>query len=268
MLSEVANDGSMLGKVKEVEDDDDDESTSESMQGSFHQLSDSKTIEILTRENAILRQQYSNTRRPRASTGASYLGNGYETVPEESDYAVDELDEANDSIDPLGRRGTARRMSEYGANAFRTPLGMDNRKTDNLNLKKAALWSSSPGFFSGDISQSRRHSFANMPTRQGSISSIADPVSALDAAALADGQSLQGFPVGFSDSAGLVNMINNRMSPCSPPRRLANTNTRQPCWQACQAVCNRPSTAPMHLISVFRTSLPTVHHPLTAVPMA
>lgn len=212
MLSEMANDGSMLGKVKEVEDDD-DESASESLQGSFHQMSESKAIEMLARENAILRQQqqYNNSRiRPRASTGASYLGNGYETVPEESDYAVDELDEANESIDALGRRTTGRRMSEYGAGAFRTPLGMDNRKAENLNLKKAALWSSSPGFFGGDISQSRRHSFANMPTRQGSISSVADSVSALDAAVAAgEAHASQGFPGGFPDA--LAN-VNNRKS--------------------------------------------------------
>lgn len=214
MLSEMANDGSMLGKVNEVENDDDDESASESLQGSFHQMSESKAIEMLARENAILRQQqYNNSRiRPRASTGASYLGNGYETVPEESDYAVDELDEANESVDALGRRNTGRRMSEYAAGAFRTPLGMDNRKAENLNLKKAALWSSSPGFFGGDISQSRRHSFANMPTRQGSISSIADSVSALDAAAaVGEAHASQGFPGGFPDAAGLAN-INNRKS--------------------------------------------------------
>ncbi|KID88475.1 PSP1 domain-containing protein [Metarhizium guizhouense ARSEF 977] len=212
MLSEMANDGSMLGKVKEVEDDD-DESASESLQGSYHQMSESKTIEMLTRENAMLRQQqYNNSRiRPRASTGASFLGNGYETVPEESDFAVDELDEATDSIDSLGRRASGRRMSEYGANAFRTPLGLNNQKADNLNLKKAALWSSSPGFFGGDISQSRRHSFANMPTRQGSISSIADSVSALDASGVGEGQSSQGFPAGFGDGTGMAN-INNRKS--------------------------------------------------------
>ncbi|KAG5999624.1 hypothetical protein E4U43_001966, partial [Claviceps pusilla] len=185
MLSEMANDSSILGKVKEVEDDD-DESPSESLQGSSHQTTESKTIEMLTRENAMLRQQqYNSSRiRPRASTGASFLGNGYETVPEECDYAVDELDEANDSIDALGRRASNRRMSEYGSSAFRTSLGIDNRKADNnLNLKKAALWSSSPVFFGGDASQSRRHSFANMPTRQGSISSVAESVAALDAGA-------------------------------------------------------------------------------------
>ncbi|KAG6039090.1 hypothetical protein E4U41_003307 [Claviceps citrina] len=218
MLSEMANDGSMLGKVKEVEDDD-DESVSESMQGSLHQTTESKTIEMLTRENAMLRQQQYNSRiRPRASTGASYLGNGYQTVPEECDYAVDELDEANDSIDSLGRRAPGgRRMSEYGAGAFRTPLNVDNRKTDNnnLNLKKAALWSSSPSFFGGDVSQSRRHSFANMPTRQGSVSSVAESVAALDASTMGDAQGSHAFPSGFPESLNASNQ-NSAMLAATP----------------------------------------------------
>lgn len=224
MLSEMSNDGSMLGKVKEVEDDD-DESATDSLQGSFHQMSESKAIEMLARENAMLRQQqqqqqqqqYNARIRPRASTGA-YLGNGYplrETVPEESDYAIDELDEANEAGDPYGRGTSVRRMSEYGGGggggAFRAPLGMDNRKVDNMNLKKA-LWSSSPGFFSGDISQSRRHSFANMPTRQGSISSIADSVSTLDAN-VGDGQSSHGYPGAFPDSPGFPTSTSNRKFP-------------------------------------------------------
>ncbi|OAA51495.1 PSP1 domain-containing protein [Metarhizium rileyi] len=245
MLSEMANDGSMLGKVKEVEDDD-DESVSDSIQSSFHQIPEHKAIEMLARENAMLRQQqYNNSRiRPRASTGVSFLGNGYETVPEESDFAVDELDEANDSVDSLGRRMTGRRMSEYGANAFRTPLGLDNRKADNLNLKKAALWSSSPGFFGGDISQSRRHSFANMPTRQGSISSIADSVSALDATGMGEGQSAQGYSGGFGDGAGLAN-INNSMLAGLP-------NTMQP-------VFNNPYAPHFGLQNQFTNRPPSPH---------
>ncbi|KHN95865.1 PSP1 domain-containing protein [Metarhizium album ARSEF 1941] len=251
MLSEMANDGSMLGKVKEVEDDD-NESTSESLQGSFHQMSETKTIEMLARENAMLRQQqYNNSRiRPRASTGASFLGNGYETVPEESDFAVDELDEATDSIDSLGRRGSGRRMSEFGANAFRAPLGLDNRKSDNLNLKKAALWSSSPGFFGGDISQSRRHSFANMPTRQGSISSIADSVSGLDAAGVGEGQSSQGFPAGFGDGTGLANINNQMLAGLPNTMQTAFGNPYAPHFGLQNQFTNRPPSPHRNIFGV------------------
>ncbi|PFH58088.1 hypothetical protein XA68_14190 [Ophiocordyceps unilateralis] len=205
MLSEMANDGSVLDKVKEV--DGDDESAAETLQNSY-QTSESKTIEMLARENAMLRQhQHYNSRlRPRASTGA-YLTNGYplrEVVPEESDFAIDELDEANEAGDPFGRRAAGRRMSEYGGGPARA-LGLDCRKLDNMNLNlKKALWSSSPGFFGGDASQSRRHSFANMPTRQGSISSIADSVATLDANA--DGS--QGYST-FGDNQGFPTSTSN-----------------------------------------------------------
>ncbi|KAK3186108.1 hypothetical protein K4F52_005098 [Lecanicillium sp. MT-2017a] len=207
MLSEMSNDGSVLGKVKEV-DDDEDEDGVDSLQGSFHQSSaDAKTIEMLARENAMLRQQqqqYNARMRPRASTGASYLPNGYplhESVPEESDYAVDELDENQDPGDPLSRRSGGRRMSEFGPNTYRTPLGMDGRRPENPHLKKA-LWSSSPGFFNGDGSQSRRHSFANMPTRQGSISSVADSVGTMEAP-IAEAPNSHHFNSGYHDAGGM-----------------------------------------------------------------
>lgn len=184
MLSEMSNDGSILGKVKEVEDDEDEESASSSMQNSYHQSTESKTIEMLTRENAMLRQQQYSRLRPRASTGAAYLGNGYplqEAVPEESDYAVDELDGDHETSESFMNRVTARRMSEYaaGGGPLRSPFGGDSRRPDSSNLKRA-LWSSSMGYPGGDVSQSRRHSFANMPTRQGSISSLAESASPLD----------------------------------------------------------------------------------------
>jgi hypothetical protein len=186
----MSNDGSILGKVKEV-DGDEDEAAAESLQASMHQSSEAKTIELLARENAILRQQQQfNARiRPRASTSTSFLNNGYpvqETVPEESDFAIDELDELGDGGDLLARRATNRRMSEYGAAPMRGAIGLETRKTDSTALKKA-LWSSSLGFPMGDVSQSRRHSFANMPTRQGSISSLADSTATLEASTV-DGQ--------------------------------------------------------------------------------
>ncbi|KAI1084405.1 hypothetical protein F5B20DRAFT_295012 [Whalleya microplaca] len=209
MLSEMSNDSALLGKVKEVEDDD-DESTSDSAQGVHQQQSaDAKTIELLTRENAILRQQqYHNSRiRPRASTAAAYgLSNGYSVrgaVPEESDYAIDELDEANEGLDPAAKRGLGRRMSEYATGSYRSPYPVENRKLENV---KKAYWQSSLGF-SGltDIPQSRRHSFADMPTRQGSISSIGEGVSIHDATSpeASQSQDFGGFPegAGFSTTS-------------------------------------------------------------------
>lgn len=204
MLSEMASDGSMLGNVKEVDDDDEEDSMGESMHGSFTQSAESKTIEILARENALLRQQQYARLRPRAMTGTSYFGNGYSAVPEESDYAIDELDELNDGGESFARRAASgRRMSEFGVAPARSPFSMDPRKVDTSNLKKA-LWSTT-NFALGDGSQSRRHSFANMPTRQGSISSLADSATALDISTPDGQQQLQDYVAGLADSnAGYV----------------------------------------------------------------
>ncbi|KAJ3569447.1 hypothetical protein NPX13_g6083 [Xylaria arbuscula] len=211
MLSEMSNEGAMLGKVKEVEDDE--ESTSDSAPTTQQQQSaDAKTIELLTRENAMLRQQqqYQSSRlRPRASTAANYgLGNGYslyDSVPEESDYAVDELEELNDGQDPM-KRAFARRMSEYGA-SYRPPYNTaENRKLENV---KRAIWQSSLGFGGlSDIPQSRRHSFADVPTRQPSISSMGEAVS-LHEATSPDASQSQEF-ASFTDASGF-----NTTSPVS-----------------------------------------------------
>jgi hypothetical protein len=200
MLSE-SSDGTMLGKVNE---DDDDDSTG-SLQSSQHQsVEAAKTIEMLTRENAMLRQQqYQNARlRPRASTAAAYgLANGYlqEPVPEESDYAIDEHEEINDGSDLAAKRNLARRMSEYGAGPYRAQYMAENRKLENV---KKAFWQSSLGFGGlGDISQSRRHSFADVPTRQGSISSISEAVASHEASS-PDLSQQHDFSGGYQDNSG------------------------------------------------------------------
>ncbi|KAL1878557.1 hypothetical protein VTK73DRAFT_7822 [Phialemonium thermophilum] len=176
MLSEMSSDGSLLGKVNE--DDDDGSTDSTPGYGQF-QSSDARAIELLTRESAVLRhqqQQYQNMRlRPRASTAAAYaFSNGYphESVPEMSDYAIDELDEVNEGPDSAPRRGLLRRRSEFGVTPYRTLY--ENRKLENV---KKALWQSSLGFGGlVDSPQSRRHSFADVPARQGSITSISESV--------------------------------------------------------------------------------------------
>lgn len=180
MLSEMANDGTALGKVNEDDDDD----SAGSLQSSQHQTAEAKTIEMLTRENALLRQQQqqyqqSSRLRPRASTGNAYGLNGYfqEPVPEESDYAVDELDETNDAPDMVAKRALGRRMSEFGAGPFRSPYSaFENRKLENV---KKGIWQTSLGFPGlGDMSQSRRHSFADVPIphRQNSVVSLGDSI--------------------------------------------------------------------------------------------
>ena len=228
MLSEMSSEGG-LGKVKEVEDDEEDDGESPSgslLQNSFHQSAESKAIEMLTRENAILRQQqqqqqqhqhqqqqqqqhqqqqYHGARiRPRSSTAAAYgMGSGYtlqESVPEESEYAIDELDESNDGVD-LGptRRTLSRRMSEFGPGTFRSPFGIDNRK---METTKKNIWHSQLGFGGlGDIPQSRRHSFADVPTRQASISSIGGDHGAGLELGMPEAQVTQDYPSPYTDTS-------------------------------------------------------------------
>lgn len=202
MLSEMSNDGGMLGKVKEVEDDDNDDT--ETIQGP-QQSAEAKTIEFLTRENAMLRQQqYANIRRPRGASTGFGVGNGlglHDPVPEESsDYAVD-VDESNDVSDMAAKRAFGRRMSEFGSGPFRPSFTLENRPLETV---KKAIWSSSLGFGGlSDIPQSRRHSFADVPTRQPSIGSIGDQVITQEPGAL-EPQHAQDFGAGQYDQAMLA----------------------------------------------------------------
>ena len=182
MLSEMSNEGG-LSKLKEVEDDDDD-STNDSNHGAQEKSAEAKTIELLARENAMLRQQqYQNMRnRPRSSTSNTFsLAGGYgmqEPVPEESDYAIDELDEINELQEVASKGLPGRRLSEFAAGQNRVPPygSLENRKLENV---KKAYWQSSLGFGGlGDLPQSRRHSFADVPTRQPSLSSVGETLSA------------------------------------------------------------------------------------------
>jgi hypothetical protein len=191
MLSEMANDGSALGKV----DEDEDDNSSGSLQGSQYMTAEQKKIDQLTRENALLRQQQQQQRllRPRASTGASYsLNSGFFSgpLPEESDYAVDELDEAaggldRDARDP--RREMIRRMSDFPIAPLASTYGAAYEKRNLVNAKRG-IWQSQLGFNGmGEISQSRRHSFADMPVpqRHNSVVSLggdSSGVAALDQA--------------------------------------------------------------------------------------
>jgi hypothetical protein len=189
MLSEMSNDGAGLEKLKEVEDDD-DESTNGSAQGAQLQETQAKALEMLARENAILRQQnYQSSMRlrPRSSTTNAALnsyasGTQYgmqDSLTEESDYAIDELDEISELQGITNKGMLGRRLSEYGAGQVSRVSGytpLENRKLESV---KKAYWQSSLGFGGlSDIPQSRRHSFADIPARHGSVSSVGEPLSA------------------------------------------------------------------------------------------
>lgn len=188
MLSEMSSDGTGLEKLKEVEDDD-DESTNGSAQGAQLQESQAKALEMLARENAILRQQNYQTNlrlRPRSSTTNvainSYGPGGpygiHDSLTEESDYAIDELDEISELQGITNKGLLGRRFSEYGVGQAPRPAGYMSLENRTLESVKKAYWQSSGFGGLSDIPQSRRHSFADVPTRQGSVSSAGEPLPA------------------------------------------------------------------------------------------
>jgi hypothetical protein len=186
----------MLGRVRE--DEDGDESLNGSDGDTNYSASQARTIEQLARENAILRQQAAAGQmdsrfRDRASSSASIVSGIHpthrirEAVPEE-DLAVEDLGELRDIQGYNVRGGTRRRFSEHSSNleqqfsSFATPL--ENRALENV---RKAHWQTSLGFTgAADMPQSRRHSFADIPMRHSSISSVDSQATATPRAALGD----------------------------------------------------------------------------------
>lgn len=196
VLGELGHDPAMLGRVRE--DEDGDESPNGSDGDTNYSASQARTIEQLARENAILRQQAAAGQmdsrfRDRASSSASIVSGIHSAhrirggVPEE-DLAVEDLGELRDIQGYNVRGGTGRRFSEHSSNleqqfsSFATPL--ENRALDNV---RKAHWQTSLGFSgAADMPQSRRHSFADIPMRHSSISSVDSQATATPRAALGD----------------------------------------------------------------------------------
>ena len=192
MLGDFSHDTSVLGQLREVDDDDEGSSVS-SEAGVRVASTQQRTIEKLALENAMLRQaaatsQMQNMHMP----GGTYSMNTTHTAlaaydgrslqQQMSDSVLEEPEESLNELDELGigqgfnRPGNnVRRYSEYNANAG-APLSTvgipENRKIESV---KKGFWQSSLGFGGmPEIPQSRRHSFADIPTRHGSMSSVGD----------------------------------------------------------------------------------------------
>lgn len=189
MLGELSHDASLLEQLREV--DDDDESSNGSEAGIQLSATQARTIEQLAMENAMLRQaaadQIENARgRNRAITTNSSVKvprsaaqghqSMHETLLKDSDYALYEADElkTNRSCNYEGvseRKSIeflAKRQKQYSLSGI-----AENRTLESV---KKGQWQSSLGFGGlGELPQSRRHSFADVPTRQTSISSVDEP---------------------------------------------------------------------------------------------
>lgn len=206
LLGELGHDSAMLGRVRE--DEDDDGSPNGSDGGLGHSANQARTIEQLSRENALLRQaaagqatgQMDSRVRDRAASSASAnsgyaVGGGIHglhrirgSVPEETDLAVEDLDELGDIPGYSSIHGNPRRrFSEHSTNLeqqFPTFASLENRNLENV---RQAHWQTTLGFGGGaDIPQSRRHSFADIPMRHASISSAGESQAIDHRAGLAD----------------------------------------------------------------------------------
>ena len=143
-----------------------------------------KMIEILEKENAQLRHA-AQTRDRTFSAAAAVTqlpGSGFRNtrlrapVPEETETAIDDMDDLATISAYVSGREYSRRMSEQ-ASAY-----LDRQSTSPLEGRpsegqKKAQWQTSLGF--GPIPeapQSRRHSFADVPTRHGSFSSTGETI--------------------------------------------------------------------------------------------
>lgn len=187
MLGDMSHDSSLLGQLREV--DDDDESSAGSEAGVQLSNTQARTIEQLAMENAILRQAAADQiehARGRHRTGTTdsktraprFVASNHRThdnLQEEADcgYGNQTGMRIGHSYSNEGLR--ARRSSEY-ANKPTTPFAMAGiPEYRNLDSFKKGQWQSSLGFGGVvEAPQSRRHSFAEVPTRQTSIGSSTD----------------------------------------------------------------------------------------------
>jgi hypothetical protein len=195
MLGELGHDPAMLGQVRE--DDDGDQSLNES-ENDISYSSQARQIEQLARENALLRQaaaagQMDNRYRERAGSSASIGGSVHSLhrirggVPEE-DLTGEDLGGLRDITGYNMRGNPRRRFSEQLAHPEQ-PFSsvapqLENRALDNV---RKAHWQTSLGFGGmPDIPQSRRHSFADIPMRHGSIGSVDSHATATPRATMGD----------------------------------------------------------------------------------
>lgn len=187
LLGELGHDPATLGRVREDEDDGaESPGGSDGSYGNYN-ANQARTIEQLSRENALLRQaagQVDTPYRDRAMSTASAtsgyaVGGGIRnshrirgSVPEEADLAVEDLDEVGNIPGYHDMySNTRRRFSEHSGNLEKQFSGLSPAENRTLGDLRKAHWQTSLGFGSlADIPQSRRHSFAEIPIRHPSIS--------------------------------------------------------------------------------------------------
>jgi hypothetical protein len=268
----------MLGQVRE--DDDGDESFNSSEGDTNYSASQARRIEQLARENALLRQaaaagQTDNRYRERAGSAAS-LGGGVHSlhrirggVPEE-DLAVEDPGELRDISGYNIHGNTRRRFSEHSPHpeppfsSFAPPL--ENRALENV---RKAHWQTSLGFGRmADMPQSRRHSFADIPMRHGSVGSVDSLNSAAPRAAMGDRE--DGYGINDYSNREYIHSVFcyvltalqhhtmpvNRPCVAMAPRVSLLLSTNMPC--PVRMVANNPPCPTPTRISFYTSSLSSV----------
>lgn len=184
MLGDLSHDPSLLGQLQEVEDDEESHNGSDS--GVQLTTTQARTIEQLAMENAMLRQAAADqlereTERnrgqaaPARKTAQSYQQRMRDSVPEESEYALYDADDADLSRTPKYEGLNGRRSGEYTSRPSNQHAVAGIPENRTIESVKKGHWQSSLGFGGiGEPPQSRRHSFADVPTRQNSIGSASD----------------------------------------------------------------------------------------------
>lgn len=172
LLSEVSSENTTLGQLREV--DDDEISATGSDQGVRLQNNALRNELVDTGHNSLLRQAaFENARmRQRAATGTtSFSGDLRFSIPTMSDAIAgagteSAIDEGGDLTQPGEQsRILNRRFSEVAG-----PLPLFPEEPLRAEDTKRAHWQSSLDFGTiGEDTQSRRNSFAGIPTRRGSL---------------------------------------------------------------------------------------------------
>ncbi len=167
-----------LGQVREVEDDE--EQGVRITNSNMYLATQAHQMARLEQENAQLRslnqardRTFSATSSATLPTHHSYRGSRlHGSVPEEFDNAVDDHESMSGSGHLPRRENGMRRMSEQAGILYdRAHLTSQDARAHE-NSRKPAQWSTALGFDRiPEAPQSRRHSLADVPTRQGSLNS-------------------------------------------------------------------------------------------------
>lgn len=172
MLSEIPIEN-ILGKVKEV-DDYDEESIKTNLHERAVQPTEVDTPELPCENTMVYQQKRRASRsRPGSSTGHGFPHSSYGTLPKDLESAIEEVDDVND--DQYGgtlQAKLGRRQSNLSAAKYLSS-NINLSESGKLENAKKAIWQSSLDFGGlSDTSQSRRHSFAFVPTSHNPIDSV------------------------------------------------------------------------------------------------